>query len=79
MKVKIERQFKKQINRNPTWLGNFKKRFRVGKNKTHFLTTNSLSFIEINKILSHSKLITLEELSQQQYNGLLYTNIAKLR
>lgn len=79
MKVEIKRQFKKPINKNPTWLGNLKKRLQLKKNKIHFLANNNLSLIESNNIRSPSKLIIPKELSQKQENGLLYANIAKLR
>jgi hypothetical protein len=79
MKIKIEKHFKKPINKNSTWLSNIKKRVQLRKNKIKFLTNNNLSFIQSIKIQPNSKLEITKELTQQQYNGLLYTNISKLR
>ena len=80
MKIKIERSCSNPKNKNLTWLGNLTKRLRLRKNKVLFsINNNDISLIALDKINLHSKSTKNKELVQQQYNGLLYANVAKLR
>ena len=79
MKIKLERSSNKQKNKYTKWQSNFLKKLRFEKNNKHLLTNYNLYFIGSNQIQSNSKLAIQKELAKQQYNGLMYTNVAKLR
>ena len=80
MKIKLERSFKKPKNKFPKNYENLSKKLRLEKNSMELLASkNNLPFIRSNQIQLSSKLAIHKELAQQQYNGLIYTNITKFR
>ncbi|KON31701.1 MAG: hypothetical protein AC479_08400 [miscellaneous Crenarchaeota group-6 archaeon AD8-1] len=80
LKIKIERSFKKPINKFPKSYENISKKLGLEKNSLElFASKNNLPFIGSNQIQLSSKLAIHKELARQQYNGLIYANITKFR